>query len=213
MQPKTPTSIPGLFCFSFLNSVNLLLTVCSAFSRIEQVFNKTRSASSKFRVAPNPSRLRSRPRSRYPRNSSGNHSFQYKIAYGIAQGRRHQAQPPLPGDFHHVSYFQQDQAWSKNYLLILLEGKDSQKGPVCDRVLGDKKEPRLLRSIWIKGNGEETPNTVTCGGHIERKTASRTPTLAVGTETGKAASRPSYEYLIMNFIIFLYLNFSVCSQG
>jgi hypothetical protein len=33
------------------------------------------------------------------------------------------------------------------------------------------------------------------------------PTLAVGTETGKAASRPSYEYLLINFISFSLLKF------
>ena len=54
MHPKTPTSIPGFCFFIFLNSVNLLRTVSSAFSRMEHVFKKIRSASSKFCVTPKP---------------------------------------------------------------------------------------------------------------------------------------------------------------
>ena len=60
MQPKTPTSKPGLSFFTFLNSVNLFLTVCSAFSRMEQVLIKIRSASSKCCVTPKPFFLQNR---------------------------------------------------------------------------------------------------------------------------------------------------------
>ena len=55
IQPRTPISIPGFSSFSFLKSVSLLRMVCSAFSRIEQVLIKIKSASSELRVAPNPS--------------------------------------------------------------------------------------------------------------------------------------------------------------
>ncbi len=54
MHPNTPTNNPGFSFFNFLNSVNRLRTVSSAFSLIEHVFKKIRSACSKFCVTPNP---------------------------------------------------------------------------------------------------------------------------------------------------------------
>jgi len=55
MQPRIPTNIPGLATLAFLNSVNRLRTVASAFSLMEQVFTNTTSASSNVLVAAKPS--------------------------------------------------------------------------------------------------------------------------------------------------------------
>ena len=54
MQPNTPMIKPGLDLFICLNSVSLFLTLSSAFSLMEQVFIKIRSALFSSEVAPKP---------------------------------------------------------------------------------------------------------------------------------------------------------------
>ena len=58
MQPNTPTSIPGRRFLCELIWLNRIRTVCSAFSRMEQVLSSTKSAVARSSVASNPSSYR-----------------------------------------------------------------------------------------------------------------------------------------------------------
>ena len=58
MQPSTPTSMPGRRFLCELICLRRIRTVCSAFSRMEQVLSSTKSAPAKSSVVSKPSPAR-----------------------------------------------------------------------------------------------------------------------------------------------------------